>query len=107
MRHFPLAARSKVPQAAAIAGNLHVRPSFFCDSQSGMHHFAQTIFEMGQSVPENEIIDLKSYLPGRTAVTNAVNDLSYECRQDFTSELRKGSLQYGGSITIDGAHLKV
>ena len=62
---------------------------------------------MGQSVPENETINPRSYLPGRTAVTNAVKDLSHKCRQDFVSELRKGSLQHGGAITIDGVHLKV
>ena len=72
-----------------------------------MHHFAQTIFEMGQSVPENGTIDPKSYIPGRTAISNAVKGLSSKPRQDFVSELRKGSLQYGGPIEIEGVHLKV
>ena len=71
-----------------------------------MHNFAQTIFGMGQSVSEKKYRP-KMYLPGRTAVQNAVKYLSHKYRQDFASELRKGSLQYGGAIKIDGVHLKV
>ena len=31
---------------------------------------------MGQTIPENEKIDPRSYLPGRNAVTGAVNEIS-------------------------------
>ena len=72
-----------------------------------MHNFAQTVFEMGQSVLENENIDPKSYLSGRTGVKNAVKDFSHKYRHDFASELRKGSLQHGVAIIIDGVYLKV
>ena len=43
-RQLLLAARSKVAQAAALAICLDVRPLPFCDGQSEMLHFAQTIF---------------------------------------------------------------
>ena len=61
---------------------------------------------MGQSVTENEKIDPKSYMPGRTAIINAVKDLSDRYRQNFIKEQEKESLQYGGAIKIDGVHLK-
>ena len=48
-----------------------------------MRYLVRTIFEMGQSVPENKTFDSKSYLPGRTAVTKAVKDLSHKYRQDL------------------------
>ena len=106
-RQLLLVARSKVAQAAALAVCLDVRPLSFCDDKSGMHHLAHSVFEMGQYELENETIDPKSDLPGRTAVTNALKDLGYKHRQYFASELRNGSLQYSAPITIDGVHLKV
>ncbi len=72
-----------------------------------MRHFAQTIFETGQSAPANEKIYPKSYLPGRYAVTSAVREISNKYRREFITELKNGTLQYGGAITIDGVHLKV
>ncbi len=94
-------------QAAALVFCLDIRPLSFCDGHLGMHNFAQTIFEMGQSVPANEKMDLKSYFPGRTATTNAVKDISTKYRLRFINEMKKGSLKYGGEITIDNVHLKV
>ena len=46
-------------------------------------------------------------MPGRTAVTSAVEQLSEQLRSNFTSEVQNGLLQYGGVATIDGVHLKV
>ena len=46
-------------------------------------------------------------MPGRTAVTSAVKELSKQLRSNFTSEVQNGLLQYGGAAIIDGIHLKV
>ncbi len=75
-RQLPLAARKTVANAAALAVCLDIRPLCFCSSQASLNHFARTLFEMGQTVPANERIDPWSYLPGRTAITNAVKDIS-------------------------------
>ena len=72
-----------------------------------MRHFPKTIFEMGQTVSENEEIDPKSCLPGRTAVTIAEKEISDSLRKKLTADVQGGSLKYGGSITINGAHLKM
>ena len=106
-RQLPISAKKKVALAAALAVCVDVRPLSFCDGHPEMKDFAQSIFEMGQSVPENEKIDPKSYLPGRTAVTSAVKELSEQLRSNFTSEVQNGLLEYGGAATIDGVHLKV
>ncbi len=71
-----------------------------------MRHFAQPIFEMGQS-SVNEKIDPKSYLPGRDAVTNAVKDLSDNLRQKLARDMQKGLLRLGDAFTVDEAHLKL
>ena len=106
-RQLTLAARSKAAQAAALHVYLDVRTLSYCDGQSGMRHFAQTIFETGQSVPENEPFERKSYQPRCTDETKAVKDLSHKYGQDLASEFRKGSLQYSGAIKIEVVHLKV
>ena len=72
-----------------------------------MRIFAQSIFEMGQSVPANESIDPSGYLPGRTAVTIAVGDISKNLRIKFVTEKKYGLLQFGGAVTVDGVHLKL
>ena len=72
-----------------------------------MRPFAKTIFEMGQTVPENEKIDPSSYLPGRIAVANAVKEISDSLRKKFMDDVQRGLLKYGGATKIDGAHLKM
>ena len=63
-----------------------------------MQHFAQTVFELGQTVPENEAIDPKSYCPGKTAVTNAMKEISTNYHQRFVEDLNQGKLRYGGAV---------
>ena len=50
-RQLPVSAKKKVALAAALALYVDVRPLSFCDGHPGMKHFAQSIFEMGQTVP--------------------------------------------------------
>ena len=45
---------------------------------------------MGQSVPANVKIDPKSFIPGQSAIINAVKDLSDRYRQNFIAELKRG-----------------
>ena len=51
---LPTASRTKVAQAAAMAVCLDIRPLSFYYRHQGMRHFANTMFEMGKTVPENE-----------------------------------------------------
>ena len=48
-----------------------------------------------------------SYLPGRTAATNAVRDIRNNLRTKFVAEKKDGLLQFGGAVTVDGVHLKL
>ena len=104
---LPIAARMKVVQAAAMAVCLGIHSLPFCDRNQGMHHFAKAIFEMGQTVPENEKIDMRSYLSGRTAVTRSVKKISYSIHKEFMADVQGGLLKCRGAITIDGAHFKM
>ena len=72
-----------------------------------MRQFAKNIFEMCQTVPENEKIAPRSYLPGRTAATSPVKEISDSLRNKFVSDVQGSLVKYGGAITIDGAHLKM
>ena len=62
-RQLPLAARTKVARADKIAGALDTRPLSLCDGHAVMRELAKIVFEMGQTIPEHEKIDPKSYLP--------------------------------------------
>ena len=106
-RQLSLADKSKIAHAAAYAVLLDIRPAPFCDGNEGMRMFAKSIFEMGQSVPANESIYPSGYLPGRTAVTYAVRDISNNSRRKFVAEKKNGRLQFGGAVTVDGYHLKL
>ena len=97
-RQLPAASRSKVARAAALAVALDTRPLSFCDGHAGMREFARAIFEMGQTVPSHEKIDPKSYLPGRTAVTCAVKELSESLRAKFVLEMKNGPLRFGEQL---------
>ena len=97
----------KVAQAAELAVCLGIRPLGFCDGSVEMKNFAQTIFEMTQTVPANKKIDPKSYLPGRNAVTSAVRETSDSLRHKFITDRRNGLLRFGGAVTVDGVHLNV
>ena len=48
-----------------------------------MRAFAKTIFEIGQTIPANQKIEIKSNLPGRNAVTSAVHDISNSYLEKF------------------------
>ena len=72
-----------------------------------MAHLTRTIFELEQSVPVNEEIDPKSYLLSKTTVTNANHDLSLSICELFKANLDKGPLRFGGTVSVDGVHLKV
>ena len=106
-RQLPVSAKNKVALAAPLAVCVDVRPFSFCDGHPGMKQFVQIIFEIGQTVTENEKMDPKSYLRGRTAVTSAIKELSEQLRSNFTYEVQNRLLQYVGAATIDGVHLKV
>ena len=75
-RQLSSAARTKLAHSAVLVACLDIRPLLFCDNNVGMRCFAQTIFELGQTVPVNERIDLRPYYPERTAVSKAVKDIS-------------------------------
>ena len=106
-RQLPLAAKSKIVHAAVYAVSLDIRPLSFCDGHEVTRMFAKSIFEMGQSIFANESIDPSGYLPGRTAVTNAVHDISNNLRTKFVAEKKYGRLQFGGAVTVDGVPLKL
>ena len=72
-----------------------------------MAHFTKNVFELGQSVPVNEEIDLKSYIPSKTTVTNAVHELSLSLCELFKANLDTVPIRFGDSVTVDGVHLKV
>ena len=59
-RQLPWAARNKVARSAALDACLDIRPLSLCDNHVCMRCFAQTIFELGQTVPVNERIDPRS-----------------------------------------------
>ncbi len=69
-------------RAAALSASLDIRPLSFCDYHAHTRHFAQAIFEMGQTIPINVKIYTKFYLAGRTAVTCALKDLTDFVRQE-------------------------
>ncbi len=72
-----------------------------------MRHFAKTNFKPGQTVPVNEKIDSKSYLPGGTAVTSAIKELANKMRKRLLIDTEEGMLRYGRAVTVDGVHLKL
>ena len=45
-RNLPVAARSQVAKAAALAVCLDSRPLSFCDGHPGLLHFAKSVFEL-------------------------------------------------------------
>ena len=47
------------------------------------------------------------HLPGRTAVSSAIQEYAELLRSEFHSDMKSGRLQFGGAVTIDGVHLKV
>ncbi len=53
-RQLPAAARTRVARATALAVCLEMKPLRFCYGYVGMRNFAQTIFEIGQTVPASE-----------------------------------------------------
>ena len=94
-RTLPAGAKLEIARPADLAAALDIRPLSFRDGHAGIRYFAQAIFEMGHTVPESERIDPKSYLPGRTAVTNAVRDLPASLRTKFVADMKQGLLKYG------------
>ena len=91
-RQWPLTAKSKIAHAAVYEVLLDIQPLSFCDRHEDMWIFANYIFEMGQSVSENEKIDPFGYLPGRTSVTNVVRDTNNNLRTKFVAEKKDGRL---------------
>ncbi len=49
---------------------------------------------MWQTVPANEKIDPKSYLPGRNAANNTVEEISQSHREKFVSDLQHRIIYY-------------
>ena len=96
----------KISEAAALAVCLEIGPPSFCEGHTGIRKFAQTIFEMGQPVPAKEKINPKSHMSERAVIRNAIKNLSDKTGKILLQNWT-GSLQYGGSIMIDGVHLKV
>ena len=68
----------KVARAAALAVALDVRYFPFWDEHFGMSNFAQTLFELGQTLPVNEKVGTASYLPGKTTDHSAVHCTFYK-----------------------------
>lgn len=54
-----------------------------CGEHVGMAHFAQTLFELGQTVPVNQSINPKYYLLGRNSDTSAFDQIADSLRQDL------------------------
>ncbi len=79
----------------------------FYDVHAGTRYFAKTIFELRQTVPTNEKIDSVSYLPGRTAVTSALKELTYKMRKRLLIDIEEGMIRYGGAVIVADVHLKL
>ena len=77
---LPVHSKTKVAHAAALVVALDIRPLSFCDKHPGMRQFSNTIFELGQTIPVSERINPKCYLPGQTAVTSVVGEISKSIR---------------------------
>ena len=84
-RQLSLAGKSRIAHPAAHPVSLDIRPLPFCDAHDGMQNFPKSIFKLSQSVPANEKNDTSDYLPGRTAVTNAIRDISNNLRTKFVA----------------------
>ena len=106
-RQLSLAAMSKIAHPVACTVSLDIQSLLFCESQDGIRMFVKSIFEMGQSVPENENIDPSGYLPGPIAVRNAVRVTNNNLRTKFVAEEKGGRLQFSGAVTVDRVHLKL
>ena len=98
-------AKTKVAHAAAHAVELDIRPLSFCDGNPGMRQFEKAIFKLGQNVPVIERKYLKCYLPGRTAVSSAVGEISKSLGQKFAAQIESKCLKYGAAVSVDGDHL--
>ena len=106
-RNLPGVARGKAARSAAIAVCLDLRNFSFCDRHPDLRHFAKSMFELGQTVQENEKIDPESCLSGSTAITSAFKCLSSNLRQKFVVDVQNGCLRFGEANTIDGVCLRM
>ena len=89
-RQQPVSAKKKVSLDAEFAVCVDVHPFSVCYGHPGMKQFAQSIFEIGQTVPNNEKIDPKRYLSGRTAVKSAVRNQANSCVQNSPQKYKAG-----------------
>lgn len=104
---LPSGAKSEIARAASVAASYNIRALSFCVGHACKRHFAQSIFEIGQNVPESERTDPKSYLPGRAAVTYVVRDLFASLLTRFEAYIKDLLPKYGLSITCGGIHLRL
>lgn len=99
--------RTAVADAAALAVVLDLRPLGFAACHEGIGKYAEAVFKAGQSVPFGANISTNSYIPSRTAVTNALSRLAEEKRRKFARMLQDSLNDFGGAVTIDGVNLKL
>ena len=69
--------------------------------------FTKAIFKTGQTVPANEIIEPRSYVPNRTVVATGVQEVSHSLRTEFVSQKKTGRTHLRGAVTVDGVYFKV
>ncbi len=85
---------------------LDLRPLSFTENQEVMACLLQAVFEAGQSIPLGVTVDKKGYIPSRTAICNAIEDMLRELRITFKEKHLNSVLSTGGAITTDVVTLK-
>lgn len=86
---------------------MDIRPLSFRDRDAVMVHLTETVFAMSKTIPANKKIERSPYLPVRGAVRNPVRENGDSLRPRSVSEMQHVRLNYGGSVTVHGVHLKV
>ena len=81
--------------------------SFTDRNKDGMKTYVPAVFKAGPSVPLGVNVNPDSYMPTRTVLTAALNELPHEHCDKFQYLLKNEILAVVGAVSIYGVNLKV
>ena len=88
-RNLTSSSKQAISESGRLKIDLGIRLLSFCDVHAEMARFAQYPIELRKPVRVHIKADKKSYLLGKTAVSNAFEDLARSLRTDFVDEMKR------------------
>lgn len=99
--------KSRMAESAGVATALGHLPISFTEKKVGMKLFAQTLLDIGKTVPADKIIKADDVLPCAAAVRNSIQKKACELRTSFRENHLERVMELGGGATSDGLKEKM